>query len=233
MKSFEKVLWPVLILGSGILLLLKAFGIGEEFGTFRVIGSLILLGTSLASLIRYQFFTFLVPLSLIAYLWRFQLGLAEMDVRLLLLAALILSIGLSLLFRKKSSARWHNSCSDTWTKSEEIVNEDERVTIDASFSEQTKYIHASHLKRVQISSNFASTKVFFDQCQVSPEGLEINLNVHFAGVVLMVPANWRIQSQASVFAAEINDETRQGPDVVYPVRLTGNVNFAEVKIRTI
>ena len=67
MKSFEKVLWPVLILGSGILLLLKAFGIGEEFGTFRVIGSLILLGISLASLIRYQFFTFLVPLSLIAY----------------------------------------------------------------------------------------------------------------------------------------------------------------------
>ncbi|MDD2458194.1 MAG: hypothetical protein PHQ83_06790 [Eubacteriales bacterium] len=233
MKSFEKILWPTLILGSGILLLLKAFGIGEEFGTFRVIGSLILLGLSLASLIRYQFFTFLVPLSLIAYLWRVQLGIADMDVKLLLGAALLLSIGLSLLFRRKTKPHWHSDHSDTWTKSEEILNENETVTIDASFSEQTKYIHASNLKKVQISCNFASAKVYFDQCQVSPEGLEINLNVHFAGVVLMIPANWRIQSHASVFAAEINDETRQGPDVVYLVRLTGSVNFAEVKIRTI
>ena len=233
MKSFEKILWPTLILGSGILLLLKAFGIGEEFGTFRVIGSLILLGISIASLIRSQFFTFLVPLSLIAYLWRVQLGLAYMDIRLLLLAALLLSIGLSLLFRKKTSARWHGSHSDSWTKSEEILNQDEIVTIDASFSEQTKYIHANNLKKVQISSHFASAKVYFDQCQVSPEGLEINLNIHFAGVVLMIPANWRIQSQASVFAAEIQDDTRSSQETVQVVRLTGNVNFAEVKILTI
>jgi hypothetical protein len=222
--------WPTLILGGGLLLLLKAFGIGEEFDVFRILGSLLLLGLAIASLLRFRFFLFLVPLSLIVYLWRIQLGIADLDMKLLLIASILLSIGLSLVFRKRSPAAYPHHGRGDWTQSEEVLSEDELVTIESDFGEYTKYIHAGNLKKVRISSSFASAKVFFDNCQISPEGLEINLNVHFAGVVLMIPKTWQISSQASVFAAEISDMTPRGIPAEHIVRLTGNVNFAEVKI---
>ena len=222
--------WPTLIIGGGLLLLFKAFGIGEEFDAFRILGSLLLLGLAVASLLRFRFFMFLIPLALIVYLWRIQLGIADLDMKLLLIASVLLSIGLSLVFRKKGPTAYCHHGHGEWTQSEEVLSEDELVTIVSDFGEYTKYIHAGNLKKVRISSSFASAKVFFDNCQISPEGLEINLNVHFAGIVLMIPKTWQISSQASVFAAEISDMTPRATPVEQVVRLTGNVNFAEVKI---
>lgn len=240
--------WPLIILGGGIMLLLKAFGIGEEYQLFQVLGSILLLSLSVSSLIHRNFFMCLVPLSLIVYLWRVQLGLGEIRLLLLLLGSTVISIGLSLIFRGSTRAKWQekhaeswkkisssNGCSQQgdWSKSEETINENEVVSIDCNFSEQTKYIHASNLKRVQIGSRFASTKVYFDQVQVSPDGLEINLNVSFAGVVLMVPKSWLIDSSVSVFAGVVSDETRSVEAVRTPVRLTGSINLGEVKILTL
>lgn len=237
--------WPLIILGGGLMLLLKAFGIGEEYQIFQVLGSILLLSLSISSLIHLNFFMFLVPLSLIVYLWRIQLGLGDVKLILLLIGSAVFSIGLSLIFRSSAHSKWHtkhandwkkvgdsiDSCHNgDWSKSEETLNENENVTIDCNFSEQTKYIHAGNLKRVQVNSSFASTKVYFDQVQVSPEGLEINVAVSFSGVILVVPKNWLIESRVSVFAGAVKDETHSSETVRIPVKLNGTVNLGEVKI---
>ncbi|MDD2534162.1 MAG: hypothetical protein PHC86_05630 [Eubacteriales bacterium] len=225
--------WPVIIIGGGILFLMKALGIGEEYQTFKVVGSLLLLAVAVASLSQIRFFMFLVPLSLIAYIWRVEIGFADMNVNYLLVATIVISIGLSMIFHKKNDARNHPWKQGDWAKSEEILNENEIISIDSSFSEQTKYIHANNLKKVGINCQFGETKVYFDQCQISPEGLEINLNVKFAGVVLLVPRNWLIENHVAVFAATVKCQDRPTDSVLTPVRVTGNVNFGEVKIEII
>ncbi len=222
--------WPTLIIGGGVMLLLKAFGIGEEFDVYRILGSILLLGVAVASLARFRFFMFLVPMALIVYLWRAQLGIADLNMKFLLAATVLISIGLSLVFRRKNDAQWKQHSSGDWAKSEEILNENEYVNIESNLGEYTKYIHADNLKKVRISSSFSDTKIYFDPCQISPEGLEINLNVSFSGVRLMIPKTWRISSQASIFAGAITDMTSRTTTAENTVRLTGSVNFAEVKI---
>ena len=222
--------WPTVIIGGGLMLLLKAFGIGEEFDVYRILGSILLLGLAVASLVRFRFFMFLVPVALIVYLWRAQLGIADLNMKLLLAATVLISIGLSLVFRRKIDKPWQHHGRGDWAKTEEILNENEFVTIESNLGEYTKYIHAGNLKKVRISSSFSDTKIYFEPCQISPEGLEINLNVSFSGVSLMIPKTWRISSQASIFAGAITDMTSRTATPEHTVRLTGNVNFAEVKI---
>ena len=163
--------WPLLIIGSGLLLLLKALGFGEEYDMFRIIGSILLFSLAIASLAKFRFFMFLVPLSLIIYLWRSQLGIADLNMKFLLAATVLISIGLSMVFRKKPSQVCLQKHRGDWTKSEEILNENEVVSIESSFGEHTKYIHANQLRKVIINSNFSSAKVYFDQCQIGPDGL--------------------------------------------------------------
>lgn len=235
--------WGLLVIGSGLLLLMKAFGLGEEYSVFKIIGSIILLGIAVTSIPKFRFLMVMLPLALIVYLWRLPLGIANLNVYWLLGAAVLLGIGLSVFFRPR---RFHirsdesgsgpdglvrERCArDEWAKSEAVLQEDELVDIDSSFGEFTRYIHATNLRKARISSNFASTKVYFDQCQVNSEGLEINVTCNFSGVILNVPRTWRLDNKISNFAGSVSDSGSSSPADAILVRLTGSVNFGEVKI---
>ena len=181
-----KVLWGLLVVGAAILLLLMAFniGIGTEYSAVLIIGSLLLLGIAITSLVKLNFFLFFIPLSVMAYLWKDTplwtetLGLPEPKIWLLLGAAALLSVGFSIIFHKKGSYHCEVKTDGDW-KTEDVLNDNENVNIEASWGEHIKYVHASNLKKARIKSSFASTRVFFDQCQISSEGLEINVNASF------------------------------------------------------
>ena len=50
----HKILWGLLILGCGVMLLLAALGLGEEYEAVRIIGSVLLVGIAITSIIRTQ-----------------------------------------------------------------------------------------------------------------------------------------------------------------------------------
>jgi predicted membrane protein len=230
----RKLFWGLLLIGGGVLLALYALGVGVQNDLFRIISSIILLCISIVSIIRYHFLFFLAPLALIAYLWRQALGIPDANVWILLLAAAVLGIGLSVIFHKKwkKSEKFHfsHSSEHDWGKAGEVLNQDEQVDIDENLGEYSKFIHATNLKRVRIKCNMASMKVYFDQCQVSPEGLEILLKVNLSGVELHVPQNWKIDNQLSTSLGEVNGLNGSGQTGDVNVKLAGQVNLAEVKI---
>lgn len=235
-----KVLWGLLVVGAAILLLLMAFnvGIGKEYSAVLIIGSLLLAGIAITSLVKRNFFLFFIPLSVMAYLWKDTpfwtdtLGLPEPKIWLLLGAAALLSIGFSIIFHKKGSYHFEAKTDGDW-KTEEVLNDNENVNIEANWGEHIKYVHASNLKKARIKSSFASTRVFFDQCQVSSEGLEINVNASFCEVVINVPRDWKIDNRVSVFAGAVTDHSGGRSEGTVKVVLSGSMNFGELKVNYI
>lgn len=226
----HKWFWGLIVFGAGILLLLSALGIGEGFDLFRIIGSVLLFGISVESLIRSRFFLFPIPLALIVYLWRTPLGFAGLNITMLLVAAALLGIGLSIIFHKKSHREIVFKKSGEWKQTEEILSDNEFVTLESNFGEQIKYIHAGNLKQATINSNFAKMVVYFDQCKVSEEGLKINISGNFTEIVLHIPRAWSIENNVSIFAATITGLTEKGIDSLTKAVLSGSINFGEVKI---
>jgi hypothetical protein len=228
--KMSKIFFGLLVIGAGILLLFSALGIGAEYDAVRIIGSLLLLAVAIASITRFHFVLFFIPLALIVYLWRLPIGMPDLNIWLLLGAAALLGIGLSVIVHKKHKFEMHPKKRDDIGRTEETLNENELVSIDASWGEHIKYVHASNLKKAQIKSSFASTKVYFDQSQISPDGLEIHVNVSFSELVLNVPQSWVIDNRISVFAGDVANvaPNREGKPV--NVTLTGDVNLAEVRV---
>jgi predicted membrane protein len=228
----RKVLWGLLLLGCGVLLLFQALGIGQEYDAIRLIGSLLLIGLAIVSFVQFRFFLSLLPVAFVVYLWRNQLGLENVNIFLLIAAAALLGIGLSVIFHKKTKLFKQSHVKFDPGPAVETLSSDEFVNIEASFGEQTKYIHASNLKKVNISGNFCSVKVFFDQCEVADNTLYVNVSGNFSGIELSMPRNWIIQNNINTFAAEFKDQDAYyGGENPIRVIMQGSANFAEIKVR--
>ena len=243
----HSIFWGGILLGSGVLLVLYALGLGSQFALVPVIGSLLLAAISISSLVDLNFVFGLLPLPIIAYLWRDQLGISNMNLWLLLLAAFLLGIGLSSIFwrfkKNKYQDKWqhgwhghhrhHGRCGrdGDWTTSSTTTSEDENevVVVDSTFGEQIKYIRSTNLKKVQISSSFSSVKVFFDGCTVSPEGLTIMVDCNFSGIVLNIPRTWNIDNQTRSAFGSVDGAILSSGDYTQ-VTLVGDVHFGGVKI---
>jgi predicted membrane protein len=233
MKMY-KLFWGLMVIGLGVLLLFVALGIGNEFSAVSIIGSLLLLAVGIASLAKFRFVLFFIPFALIAYIWRNQLGVPGLSVWPLLGAAVLVGIGLSVLFHKKhvrvNFKKRDEAAKTEAGKTEITLNENEQVDIDASWGEHIRYIHANNLKKVQVKSSFAETRVYFDQAQISPEGLEITVDASFCELVLVVPRSWNIDSHVSIFAGTVTNLAPITGGQTANVVLNGKVNLAELRL---
>jgi hypothetical protein len=234
-----RIFWAILILGGGVLLALSAMGIGVDSDPYKIVGSLLLLGVAISSLVKLRFFFTFLPLAGIAYIWRDMIGYPDAQLWPLLGAGALIGLALSILFHRKhefpefTRRHGHRHCDDDGDMKEvssENLDADEAVTIEASFGENTKYLHSDHLKRVDVNANFAECKVYFDECKVHADGLTIHVNASFCGVELMIPRVWAVENKISAFAAAVNDTGRETTPSEGKVTLTGSLNFAEVKI---
>lgn len=233
-RTIGKLFWGLLIIGTAILLLLNAFFPDEKLPIIKIIGSTLLLAGAVASLTRFRFIFFFLPLAIIVLIWRTSPLLSFLQVLdpwLLLLVAFLLGIGLSLIFHRKSHVHVDIGSKDRAFASGNTANHDEFVNIDVNFGEHIKHIHAENLRRVQIKCHFASTKIYLNSCTAGPEGVIININCSFSDLTLDVPRVWAIDNQISTFAGEvktISPPVESGDKV--QVKLTGSVNFAQLKI---
>lgn len=231
----HNIIWGLLIIGGGVMLLLMAMGLGDSIQAVRIIGSVLLAAITVISLVKWRLFFAVFPLALIAYLWRVELGVPDLDPWLLLASAAVLGIGLTIIFHRRNHRiiRSQDSDNEQWQRVEDITSQDDVININSSFGEHTKYIHAENVKKVNISSTFSSVKVYFDQCTPSPEGLTIHVSGNFSGIVLSLPQSWKVENQISTFAAEVNDRGVREGESPCQVFLKGSINFAEVKINRI
>ncbi len=231
----NSVFWGLVLLGGGVLVLLFALGIGESSDLFRAIASLILLAIGVSSLVRMNFVLGSLAPAGIVYLWRDAIGFPDVELWHLLLGAVLLGCGLSVIFWKQKQTRmkdWNCHRFVHISSDEEAPRTEDNgdyVRVDASFTEQVKYVRSENFKGAEIDVNFGAVKMYFDGCTVSPEGATIHLDVSFAGVELHIPRTWNIDNQASALFGGIEGASSSAGGLV-TVKLTGEVHFGGVKI---
>jgi hypothetical protein len=173
-----------------------------------------------------------IPLAVIFYLWREPIGFENLDFWPLLLGALLLGVGLSVIFWKERKTHYRCfSRHERWSSNTSVpeIDNSEEIEVDSTFGEHVKYVRSENFKKASIDANFASIKVFFDQCTVSPEGAVIEVDANFAGVELHIPRTWNIDNQAHVFMGSVEGAAVSAGDYS-TVTLIGEVNFGAVKI---
>ncbi|MDR0324846.1 MAG: hypothetical protein LBI19_01955 [Oscillospiraceae bacterium] len=227
-----------------LLLLAAAFIIANQFNEFVDLGLGSLIVAALAvtffvqCLAHLSFAPLPIPLAVLYITFRGTLDWPYISPWMLIIAAVLASCGLAVLFprkwkRVKVSGGGRHSRSFTQSGAQvEDSGGDNNPVIDVTFGAASRYIHADSLETARLICKFGSLEAFFDQAQLSPDGATVVCDCQFGSIEITVPRHWRVIDDISCALGGVNHNGRASPAEDAPqLTVTGNVSFGGIEIR--
>ena len=229
MKKARKIMWGSFLLLAGAMVIIN--GSGTFIGTFPLLCCILVIPIMLESLLHLNFWGIFIPPAIIGIIFRGDLGIEHITPWPLLAAAVLLSIGCSVLFGKSE-----NSCGRCgYFHLEEKVSiddiPDDDMTCNVNFGASSKYIRSQNFELAYFNCNFGSIKAYFDNAKLSPNGARLHITAKFSGIELFIPKHWKVANNVSAVLAGVEEKTRNMPDPNSPVlTLTGNISLSGIVI---
>lgn len=230
MKRHDIFIGLLFILAAALIVLNQlGFLIGISIFDLAITAVLVII--IFKSLVYRSFFGVLFPLALIGIIYADELDITRFTPWPILVTALFLSIGLSILFGKHHHHNWGYNNHDHNSFTGKVVNESDENVINCStsFGESIRYVNSADFQRANISCSFGEMKVYFDNAQIPSGKAEIHLDVSFGHAVLFIPRRWKVICKANVFLGDMNRDGNPAEDAP-TVTVYGNVSFGEAKI---
>ena len=227
--------WGIIFILSAVFVIASQTGSFGHMGILTMAATVLLAAMIISSIVNRNFFGIFLPLAFLYWIYAGPLNLTDISIWKLIIAAVLISMGFSILFRSHPKA-WvceHGKYDRHSTTTENI--DDNNPYANVSFGSSIKYLHSDCLKSGQFSSSFGSLEVYFDQVQLDPAGAEIFLDCSFGSIKLYIPKEWRVLENVKTSLGSIENKIRLSnlPENAPKLTLTGNVSFGSIEIQYI
>ncbi len=226
----ERVFWGALFLLASIFMIVSRLGYLPDINVFSLLLTAFLGAVIVKSIPHLNFAGILFPIAFMSIIYDKELGITAITPWTVLLAALLGSIGLSMIFHKHMKWAHHKHHFEDY-KFEKIDVEDEnKVIFKSAFCESIKYIDTNHFEQGDFECSFGAMKIYFDHAVMSREKAIVRLEASFSGVELYVPKTWKVNDQTRVFMGGVNEKNRSNERATHTLTLVGEVNFSGIEI---
>jgi predicted membrane protein len=226
----ERVFWGLVLILGGVFLIISKLGYFPDVNVFSLLLTVFLIVVIVKSLFHINFAGILFPIAFICIIYDKQLGITNITPWTALIAALLGSIGLSMIFHKHT--KWFNTKhNDEDYKFEKIDVEDEsNVRFKTSFGASIKYINTDKFEQADLNCSFGDMKIYFDNAIMSKNNAIVRINASFSGIELYVPKTWNIEDKTNVSLGSISEKNRHAQITTNTLTLVGDISFAGVDI---
>lgn len=226
----ERIFWGVLLILAGIFLVISKLGYFPDINVFSLLLTVFLVVVIAKSIPHLNFSGILFPIAFICIIYDKQLGITAITPWTVLIAALLGSIGLSMIFHKHINWIHHNHNHEEY-KFEKIDVEDEsNIMFKNSFGASIKYINTDKFEQADFDCSFGAMKLYFDNAVMSNENAIVRINASFSGIELYIPKTWRIDDKTKVFLGSIDEKNRSNEMATNTLTLVGDISFSGVEI---
>ncbi len=240
--------WGIFFLLSAVFLVASQIYSFAEVGFVSILGTVLLVAIMVQSIIHRSFIGIFVPAAFLYEIYSKPLGLMDVSVWLLLLSAVLASIGLGIIFNRRPRYRMYRKnhvnnwqgCCDKGGSVEKFTSSTETIDDNApysrlSFGSSSKYLHGTAIKSGQFIVSFGELDVYFDQAQLDPAGAEIYLDCRFGELALYIPRSWNVKDSIQAGLGVVTNDTKSvHADPAAPLlTLKGNVSLGEIGIHYI
>ena len=218
-----------LILG-GISLIINKLGYFSNINIFTILLTVFLIYIIIKSALRVDFQGILFPIAFLCIIYDKQLGITAITPWTVLIAALLGSIGLSMVFNKhpkwsRRKSNWDSSKFNT------IDTEDEsHIKLKTSFAGSIKYINTDKFEQADLKCNFGAMKVYFDNAILHEGKGIVNIESSFSGIELYIPRNWTIEDVSTTTLGAITEKNRNEGTADNILTICGSIDFSGVEI---
>lgn len=226
----ERIYWGALFILASIALIINKLGYFSDVNMFSIVATIFLVGIMIKSIMHVNFSGIFFPLAFICIIYDKQLGITELTPWTVLIAALLGTIGFSIIFHKPS--KWNNK-KINWDSDEfEIIDiEDEsHVRLETSFASSIKYVNTDKFKQANLECSFGSMKVYFDNAILDEGKGIVKLEASFSVVELYIPKTWTVEDRSNVSFGGINEKNRNEGTPDNTLVIVGDISFSGVDI---
>lgn len=230
MKKNNNTFWGVVLLLAGIYIIIHHLGFLPDVNVVRLAVAVVCAVVFVRSLIRIEFGGMLFSLAILAILFSRELNLTAITPWPVLVAALLGSIGLDMIFGCRAGRFRRGKRDVVLDGTDEFVSGDE-IVVRCLFNGTKKSISSDDFTKAKLFCKFGGLEVSFDDAVIQHGTASVELDVNFGGVELYVPQSWQIANHIDCMFGSVDEHRRsrdagEGPTLV----LDGNVRFGGVDI---
>lgn len=230
----ERVFWGVFFILGAVAMVVSKLGLIGDIGIWTILFTVFLAAALIKSVIHRSVSGILFSIAFLCILYAKPLGITALTPWTVLGAALLGSIGCSILFRPWRKKYWvehHHWGHDHYDEDFDLETiEGDSMTMSTSFAGSIKYVNSNDFKRANLSCSFGSMKVYFDNAVIQGDQAVIVLDVSFAGVELFVPKEWHVENQADMSFGGLEEKNRSQSSGTPVLKLVGECSFSGVTI---
>lgn len=182
-----------------------------------------------------NFYSIVFAIAFICILYIKPLGLEKLGLTswTILGAALLLSIGLSMIFKDVRRKNWKTKTIN-WDEQMSTPNGEqcsgEHIRCENNFGSAIRYINSEHFCDAQLENNFGSMSVYFDNAIIAGEAASVEVENNFGETNLYIPKEWKVQNELKRSFGAVEEIGRGEGSSVATLYLRGAANFGVIKI---
>lgn len=176
-----------------------------------------------------NFWEILFSIAFICIIYDDQLGITALTPWTVLGAALLGSIGLSLIFKKKSGHKPSISFEyDSDDDDEKYIGEN--IKIDNNFGTAIKYVNSDNFCMADVDNSFGSLTVYFDNAIIQSGSAKIKVDNSFGETNLYIPKEWKTENNLGQAFGSVKIHGVCEGSSNNTLKLKGETSFGEINI---
>lgn len=217
----------------------SAMGLIPNVPWFKLLVSVVFAAGAIKSLLKLDFFGTFFSASIIAWIFEKELGIEQLAPFPLVVAAILLGIGLNMIFKRKHkvvSIGYHDVGGTYKEGSIEEVRKEEwqdgrTVVLENLFNSTSKYVNSTSFSSAKLENTFGSANVYFDNATVYNGEATIDLENNFGRMNIYLPGKWRAQIRQESAFGHVSIHGEPNRDMEAPlVIINAESNFGELNI---
>lgn len=235
-KNSGKIFWGLLFIMAAVYVIVSKYMTLPDIGVFSILMTIFFIWMFIRGIRNVDFWGILFSIAFLCIIYAKPLGITDLTPWPVLLAALLGSIGLSMIFKKKPKniIGTYTSSDSTGTASASTEQcNGEQIQVENHFGSAIKYINSDNFRSANLENSFGSLTVYFDNAVIQSGSATVSIDNNFGETELYIPKEWNTLNHLEHSFGNISEEGRPLASSANTLYLNGDTNFGSVVIHFI
>lgn len=229
----QKIFWGIFFIVAALLIIISKLGLMPDVGVFSIFATIILLWMLIQGLKHINFYEIMFAIAFLCIIYDEPMGIEALTPWSVLAAALLFSIGLSMLFHGKRKHRYNVNFSGknhgTFGESSEQFN-GEHLFFENNFGAAIRYVNSDNFRDARLENNFGSLTVYFDNAIIQDNSAQVSIENNFGATALYIPKEWKVVTNIERSFGNIDEYGTSIGSSDTTLYIQGETNFGHLEL---
>lgn len=226
----KSIFWGLILILIAAYVVVSGLGLLPGISFLSILFTIIFAALVIDGISNRNIYEILLPLAGILCIYDEQLGITEITPWPILIAALLCSIGLHLIFKdtfkKRKNKAVYMNCGHV-----ENSEDGAYVQVRNTFNELSKYVNSNYFSRADISNSFGQCNVYFNNAGMSNGKAQASIANSFGEINVYFPRTWRVEVKQKTAFGSVKLHGNGNNDMDAPfIMVDADCSFGEINI---